>query len=58
MDLTSNVPVKYYCEYCGSELLDPDRCPIEDCVHNVILDVLAEENKTTEIGRASCRERV
>lgn len=38
----SNIPVKYYCEYCSSELLDNGRCPTEDCIHNLILDVLGE----------------
>lgn len=31
-----------YCEWCGSVLLENGRCPIEDCVQNVILDALAE----------------
>lgn len=43
----SNVPVKFYCEFCGSELLETGRCPIEDCVHNIILDVLAEDKEST-----------
>ena len=44
----SNIPVKYYCEYCGSELLDNGRCPTEDCIHNLILDVLGDENAESE----------
>lgn len=44
----SNIPVKYYCEYCGSELLDNGRCPVEDCIHNLILDVLDGENTESE----------
>ena len=31
-----------YCEWCGLVLLENGRCPIEDCVQNVILDALAE----------------
>lgn len=31
-----------YCEWCGSVLLENGRCPIEDCVQNVLLDALAE----------------
>ena len=31
-----------YCEWCGSVLLENGRCPIEDCVQNVILDALAD----------------
>lgn len=43
----SNIPPKFYCEFCGSELLESGRCPVEDCVHNIILDVLAEDEKST-----------
>lgn len=31
-----------YCEWCGSVLLENGRCPIEECVQNVILDALAD----------------
>ena len=31
-----------YCEWCGSVLLENGRCPVEDCVQNVLLDALAE----------------
>ena len=37
-----------YCEWCGSVLLENGRCPVEDCVQNVLLDELAkaeEEDK-------------
>ncbi len=43
----SNIPPKFYCEFCGSELLEGGRCPVEDCVHNIILDVLAEDEEST-----------
>ena len=29
-----------YCEWCGSVLLEDGRCPVADCVQNVILDAL------------------
>ena len=32
-----------YCEWCGSVLLENGRCPIEDCVQNVILDAMESE---------------
>lgn len=31
-----------YCEWCGSVLLENGRCPIEDCVQNVLLDALQD----------------
>lgn len=31
-----------YCEWCGSVLLENGRCPIEDCVQNVLIDELAK----------------
>ena len=34
-----------YCEWCGSVLLENGRCPVEDCVQNVLLDALAEAEK-------------
>lgn len=43
----SHIPPKFYCEFCGSELLEGARCPVEDCVHNIILDVLAEDEEST-----------
>nr|DAK99987.1 MAG TPA: 50S ribosomal subunit [Caudoviricetes sp.]DAY19582.1 MAG TPA: 50S ribosomal subunit [Caudoviricetes sp.] len=43
----SNIPPKFYCEFCGSELLEDGRCPVDDCVHNIILDVLAEDEEST-----------
>lgn len=45
-----------YCEWCGSVLLDNGRCPIEDCVQNVLLDALhdaeQEEGKTDDNSNA------
>ena len=29
-----------YCEWCGSVLLESGRCPVEDCIQNIILDAL------------------
>ena len=37
-----------YCEWCGSVLLESGRCPIEDCVQNVILDELKEAEKESK----------
>ena len=37
-----------YCEWCGSVLLENGRCPIEDCVQNVILDALKEAEKESK----------
>lgn len=31
-----------FCEYDGNILNENGRCPDEECVHNLILDVLAE----------------
>lgn len=44
-----------YCEWCGSVLLENGRCPIEDCVQNVLLDALhdaeAKEKQAKEEGQ-------
>ena len=37
-----------YCEWCGSVLLENGRCPVEDCVQNVILDALEDAEKESE----------
>ncbi len=41
-----------YCDWCGSVLLENDRCPVEGCVQNVLLDALhdaeQEEGKKDE----------
>ncbi len=38
-----------YCEWCGSVLLENGRCPVEECVQNVILDALADaENESKQ----------
>ncbi|WP_164726060.1 hypothetical protein [Veillonella sp. VA137] len=38
-----------YCEWCGSVLLENGRCPIEDCVQNVLIDELAKaEQEATD----------
>lgn len=34
-----------FCEYCGNILEDNGRCPDEDCVHNLILDALNDEEE-------------
>lgn len=39
---------KKYCEWCGSVLLENDRCPVEDCVQNVLLDALEEADKESK----------
>lgn len=36
-----------YCEWCGSVLLESGRCPVEDCVQNIILDALDDVNNET-----------
>ena len=45
-EITSNVPVMQFCEYCWATLKEDDRCPDDECAHNLIIDVLAstEEN--------------
>lgn len=37
-----------YCEWCGSVLLENGRCPIEDCVQNVLLDALQDAEEEAE----------
>lgn len=37
-----------YCEWCGSVLLENDRCPIADCVQNVLLDALEDAEKESK----------
>lgn len=37
-----------YCERCGSVLLENGRCPVEDCVQNVLLDELAKADQESE----------
>lgn len=31
-----------FCEYCGNILNDDGRCPDESCIHNLLIDVLAD----------------
>lgn len=31
-----------FCDYCGSFLTEEGRCPDEECVFNLLLDVMAE----------------
>lgn len=37
-----------YCEWCGSVLLENGRCPIEDCVQNVLLVALQAAEEESE----------
>ena len=37
-----------YCEWCGSVLLENGRCPVEDCVQNVLLDALQDAEEAEE----------
>ena len=32
-----------FCEFDGNILIEDGRCPDEECVHNLIIDVLDEE---------------
>ena len=39
-----------FCEYCGNILNEDGRCPDEECVYNLLLDVMndTEEEATVE----------
>ena len=37
-----------YCGWCGSVLLENGRCPVEECVQNVLLDELAKAESEAE----------
>ncbi len=47
-EIKSNVPVMHFCEWCYATLNEDGACPTEDCIHNLILDVLGEENAESE----------
>ena len=47
-EIKSNVPVMHFCEWCYATLNEDGTCPTEDCIHNLILDVLGEENAEGE----------
>lgn len=45
-EITSNVPVMEFCEWCWATLKEDGTCPTEGCIHNDLmeLDESAEEN--------------
>lgn len=43
-EITSNVPVMHFCEYCWATLKEDGTCPTEGCIHNDLMD-LGEENQ-------------
>lgn len=40
-----------FCEYCGNILNEDGRCPDEECVYNLLLDVMSdtEEEEPVEV---------
>ena len=47
-EITSNVPVMRFCEWCWATLNDDDTCPTDGCIHNDLI-VLKEENGNQQI---------
>ena len=38
-EITSNVPVMHFCEYCWATLKEDGTCPTEGCIHNDLMDL-------------------
>ena len=41
-EITSNIPVMHFCDWCWGVLNDDGTCPTEDCIHNELME-LGEE---------------
>ena len=45
----SNIPPKFYCEFCGSELLEGGRCPVE--VYTILSLMYSPKMKKAQVIR-------
>ena len=41
-EITSNVPVIRFCEYCWATLKEDGTCPTEWCIHNELIKLDGE----------------
>ena len=42
-EITSNVPVMHFCEWCWAILNDDGTCPTDGCVHNDLMYLDTEQ---------------
>ena len=41
-EITSNVSVMHFCEWCWATLNEDGTCPTDECIHNDLMDLNAE----------------
>ena len=47
-EITSNVPVMHFCEWCWETLKEDGTCPTEGCVHNELMDCEEDNANVTD----------
>lgn len=47
MEVKSDIPVMKFCEWCYATLNEDGTCPIQDCIHNELLDLEKDNTDVT-----------
>ena len=48
-EITSNIPVMHFCEWCWATLNEDGTCPTEGCIHNDLMGLEGD----TDVTRAT-----